>query len=126
MSADREEHGSVRARWRDASAGRTRFARAGSGDPVKTLRNTYPNEAAAKAAAEAELAKTKRAQNGVDLTIVGRAEIMAQTPFTVRGLREEQSGDWIAETVEHTADFEGGGFTSRLMGRRKADVKKGP
>lgn len=126
LSADREEHGSVRARWRDASAGRTRFATAGSGDPVKTLRNTFSTEASAKAAAEAELAKTKRAQNGVDLTIVGRAEIMAQTPFTVRGLREEQSGEWIAETVEHTADFEGGGFTSRITGRRKADTKKGP
>lgn len=120
LSADREEHGSVRARWRDASGGRTRFATSGSGDPTKTLRNTYPTQAAAKAAADAELAKSKRGQNGVDLTIPGRAEIMAQTPFTVLGLREELSGEWIAETVEHTADFEGGGFSSRVTGRRKA------
>lgn len=126
VSADREDHGSVRARWRDASAGRTRFVTAGSGDPKKTLRNIHPTQAAAKAAAEAELAKSMRAQNGVELTIPGRAEIMAQTPFTVRGLREELSGDWIAETVEHAADFEGGGFTSRITGRRKADTKKGP
>lgn len=126
VSADREEHGSVRARWRDASAARTRFVTTGSGDPTKTLRNTYPTQAAANAAAEAELAKSKRAQNGVELAIPGRAEIMAQTPLTVLGLREELSGEWIAETVEHTADFEGGGFTSRITGRRKADTKKGP
>ncbi|MFC5372902.1 contractile injection system protein, VgrG/Pvc8 family [Brevundimonas faecalis] len=126
VSADREEHGSVRARWRDASAGRTRFVTAGSGDPKKTLRNIHPTHAAAKAAAEAELAKSKRAQNGVELTATGRAEIMAQTPLTVRGLREELSGEWIVETVEHTADFEGGGFTSRITGRRKADTNKGP
>ncbi|WP_409516119.1 hypothetical protein [Brevundimonas sp.] len=126
LEADRDEHGSVRARWRDARAGRTRFATAGSGDPVKTLRSIFPTEETAKAAAEAELAKPQRAQKGVDLTMPGRPETLGQTPFTVLGLRDEMFGDWIAETAEHTADFEGAGFTSKITGRRKADVKKGP
>lgn len=74
---DRDEHGSVRARWRDARAGRTRFATAGSGDPVKTLRSIFPTGETAKAAAEAELAKSQRAQKGVDLTMPGRPETPA-------------------------------------------------
>ncbi len=120
VQADRDAHGKVRARWRDAAAGRTRFAEAGDGDPVKTLRNLYPSEAAAKAAAEAELTRLKGAGNGVELTLDGRAEIMAQTPLTVTGLRPELSGDWIVETAVHTQDFESGGFTTVLTGRRKA------
>jgi hypothetical protein len=38
----------------------------------------------------------------------------------VLGLRPELSGDWITETAEHTADFTGAGFTSRITARRKA------
>ena len=120
VQADRDEHGKVRARWRDTSAGRTKFAVAGSGDPVKTLRNLYPNEAAAKAAAEAELTRLKGAENGVELTLDGRADIVAQTPITVTGLRAELSGAWIVETAVHTQDYESGGFTTVLTGRRKA------
>lgn len=120
VQADRDEHGKVRARWRDTGAGRTKFAEAGSGDPVKTLRNLYPNEAAAKAAAGAELARLKGAENGVELTMDGRADIVAQTPITVTGLRAELSGAWIVETAVHTQDYESGGFTTVLTGRRKA------
>lgn len=119
LSADRDATGTVRARWRDTASARTRYARAGSGDPVKTLRNTYPTQAAAKAAAEAELAKAGRAQNGIELEIIGRAEILAQTPINVIGLRPELSGQWITETAEHTADFTGAGFTTRITTRRK-------
>jgi hypothetical protein len=120
LTADREAHGSVRARWRDASGGRTRLVTAGSGEPSKTLRHVHPTDAAARAAAEAELAKSRRDENGVELEIEGRAEIVAQTPVTVVGLRTELAGEWIVETVEHAADFTGAGFTSRITGRRKA------
>ncbi|MFN7107634.1 MAG: hypothetical protein ACK4MY_05410 [Brevundimonas sp.] len=50
----------------------------------------------------------------------GRADIVAQTPITVTGLRPELSGAWIVETAVHTQDYESGGFTTVLTGCRKA------
>lgn len=114
LSADRSSHGSVRARWRDAGAARTRRVTAGSGDPSKTLSRIYPNEAAARAAAEAELARLGRAGNGVSLTLPGRAEIFAQTPVETRGLRPELTGRWIAETVEHAVDWSTSAFVTTV------------
>jgi len=69
------------------------------------------------------LAKATRAQNGIELEIIGRAEILAQTPINVIGLRPELSGQWITETAEHTADFTGAGFTSRITARRKSETR---
>ena len=117
--ADREKHGSVRARYRDMGAARTKFATAGSGEPVKTLRPMHRDQAAAQAAAEAALARATRATNGVELVMPGRPTILAQTPLTVTGLRPELSGDWIADRVEHRLDFEGGGFVTTVNGSRK-------
>jgi len=105
-----------------ADAVRHGWVRRSGEDPAKHL----PTEETAKAAAEAELAKSQRAQKGVDLTMPGRPETLGQTPFTVLGLRDEMFGDWITETAEHTADFEGAGFASKITGHRTADVKKGP
>lgn len=116
--ADREGAGKVRARYRDQAAARTRYAEAGSGDPVKTLRHVYRDQAAAQAAAEAELAKTKRAENGVELTMDGKPELAAQVPITVTGLRPSLSGSWIASRVEHRMDYSSGGFVTTVTGEK--------
>lgn len=118
VSADRESAGKVRARYRDQAAAKTKFAEAGSGEPVKTLRHVYRDEATAKAAAEAELAKSKRAENGVELTMAGRPELAAQVPFTVTGLRAELAGAWIASRVEHRMDYASAGFTTSVTGEK--------
>lgn len=119
-AADRAAHGKVRARWRDLSAGRTRYAEAGEGTPVRTLRQLYRDQAAAQAAAQAELGRSQRAENGIELTLPGRAEISAQTPITVTGLRDGLSGSWIAATVEHRLDWSNGGFTTSVQGSKSA------
>lgn len=121
VSADRESYGTVRARYRDLGAARTVFATAGGGEPVRTLRNTYPNEAAAKAAAEAEIARQGRATGGVELTMPGRPEIAAQTPIVLTGIRPSLCRRWIATTVTHQLDWSSGGFvttvTANLTGK---------
>jgi len=121
VSADRESFGTVRARYRDVGAARTVFATAGGGEPVRTLRNTYPTEAAAKAAADAEIARQGRATGGVELTMPGRPEIAAQTPIILTGLRPSLSRRWIATTVVHRLDWSSGGFvttvTANLTGK---------
>lgn len=120
VSADRDNQGSVRARYRDLRAARTRYATAGSGSPVKTLRHTFRDEASAKAAAQAELARTGRASNGVELVMPGRPAIVAQTPIEVSGLRAELSGRWIATTVQHALDFDSAGFVTTVTGSRSS------
>jgi phage protein D len=118
VSADRNNQGSVRARYRDNRAARTHYARAGSGDPVKTLRSTYRDQATAQAAADAELARSGRAANGIELTLSGRPILVAQTPIVTTGLRPELSGRWIARTVQHALDFESAGFVTTVTGTK--------
>lgn len=121
ITADRDSYGTVRARYRDIGAARTAFATAGGGDPVRTLRSTYPTQAAADAAAKAELARIGRAQGGVELEMEGRPEIAAQTPIILTGLRPSLSKRWVATTVQHRLDWESGGFittvTANLTGK---------
>lgn len=114
VTADRESYGTVRARYRDMGAARTAYATEGGGDPVRTLRNTYPTEAEAKAAAKAEMARLGRAQGGVELEMAGRPEIAAQTPITLTGLRPSLSRRWVATTVEHRLDWASGGFVTTV------------
>lgn len=114
VGADRSAYGTVKARYPNRATGRNAFAVAGSGDPSRTLRNTYPDQAAALAAAEAELARLGREEGGVELTLPGRAEIAAQTPIVLTGLRPSLSRRWIATTVVHRLDWASGGFTTTV------------
>lgn len=114
VAADRESYGKVRARYRDLGAARTRFAEAGEGTPVRTLRTTYATQSAAQSAADAELARTQRESGGVEISLQGRPSIAAQTPITLTGLRPSLNKRWIATTVVHAIDFASGGFTTRV------------
>jgi phage protein D len=116
--ADRAAHGTVRARYHDVAAGKTKFATAGEGAPVKTLKPHHRGHGHAKSAAAAALKQAKRDGSTIEVTLPGRAEIGAQTPLTLSGLREELAGRWIVERVEHAMDFEGGGFTTQIEGVR--------
>lgn len=115
---DRDEHGSVRAKWRDMGAAKTRFAKAGSGDPTTTLRHVYPTEAAAQAAADARAKKLKRGAKALELTMPGLTTLRAQTPIEVTGLRSDYLGRWIVSKAEHEIDFGGGGYTTRVEAAR--------
>lgn len=114
VAADRESYGKVRARWRDRGAAQTRFAEAGEGTPVRTLRTTYADQTAAQAAADAELARTQRESGGVEISLAGRPDVSAQTPIILTGLRPSLNKRWIATTVVHTVGFASGGFTTRI------------
>ena len=123
VAADREDFGSVKARWRDRAQARTLYETAGEGEPVKTLRHRYPTQAAAKAAADAEFARLNRVSGGVEITLPGRADIAAQTPITLTGLRPSLNKQWIATRVEHQVEFGGSGFTTRVEANQTGKVK---
>lgn len=114
VSADRDNYGSVKARYRLLDEARTAYAVAGSGDPARTLRTTYADEATAKAAAEAELARLGQATGGVELSMPGRPEIAAQSPIRLSGIRPSLCHRWIATTVTHRLDWSSGGFVTTV------------
>lgn len=81
---------------------------------LKTLRDSYATEDAAKAAAEAELGRIGRGAATLEITLaIGQPALMVQTPVSVRGWKPEIDGTgWLCKTVEHSLD--GNGSTTRL------------
>jgi hypothetical protein len=73
---DRSAYTGVRARWYDMDGARGHLALAGANGHLKILRGDFPNEADAKRAAEAELARVKRGAATFTLDLaVGRPDI---------------------------------------------------
>lgn len=115
VAADRGGFGKVKARWRDLKTAKTKFAEAGSGEPVRTLRHLHATEEEAKSAAKAALERGQRSAGSLDLEFaLGRPGLQAETPIDVSGLTDDLNGRWFAERVEHSIDFAVGGFTTRV------------
>ena len=75
---------------------------AGSTDNVKRLKQSYPDEATAKAAAEAEWKRLQRAKETLELDIKDALPgLRAETKVPVSGIRQPIDGDWIATEVTH-------------------------
>lgn len=69
--------------------------------PTFTLRQNYPDKAAAETAAAAESAARNRARGDLSLTIIGRPTVGAESPITVVGVTQGISGKWIGTEVTH-------------------------
>ena len=94
---------------------------AGSADNVKRLKQTFPDEATAKAAAEAEWMRLQRAKATLELDIkVGLPQLKAETRCPVAGIRPWIDGDWIATEVSHTLS-DTTGLSSRAKLERPDD-----
>lgn len=99
----------VKATWTDRDAAWDKAVLVGEEGNVKTLRKVYPNEAEAKAAAEAEYKRGARSAQTMSLTLAhGRPELLAETPVTMRGFKPGIDGSgWIATRVTHKLDDAG-------------------
>ena len=113
-SAARDSYTGVRAYWQDPRAAEKKAAIAGTEKNLKTLRDSYATEDAAKAAAEAELGRIGRGAATLEITLaIGQPALMVQTPVNVRGWKPEIDGTgWLCKTVEHSLDDNG--LTTRL------------
>ena len=88
---------------------------AGNGEPVFSLRRTFPDAAQAEAAASRKLAALKRGVSTLSLTLEGRPEIAAETPLTFVSEAELAAGEWSVTRAEHELSGSGGGgLTSRI------------
>ncbi|AZB68227.1 phage late control D family protein [Cereibacter sphaeroides] len=74
---------------------------------TKRLRKIYPNEAAARQAAEAEAARGKRKAVTLTLQLPGRADLMAEGRVALAGFRQGVDGVWLITRVQHSVSSAG-------------------
>jgi phage protein D len=105
--ASRESAGTVIAYWHAKKHAKKIEVKLGEGEPVKRLRHFFPDEAAAKAAAQAELDKAERGKRTFNITLSGDPEIGAEFPAKAAGFHPDVDGDWMIKRVVHHFDTSG-------------------
>lgn len=119
--ADRGKYTSVKAYYMDDETQQRVAVTAGEGEPIFSLRRTYPDASQAEGAAGAKLDALTRGTATLSLTMEGRADITAETPLTFITADELAAGDWVVTRAEHALSGRAGsGFTSRI----EAEVPK--
>jgi phage protein D len=104
----RETAGTVVAYYHAVKQAKRHIVTVGSGEPVRRIKQYFPTQAQAVAAAQAELAKRKRAMITMSITMPGRTDLTAECQVVLQGWRDGVPVDWIATRVEHTLDAGGG------------------
>ena len=106
--AKRETAGMVVAYWHAVKQAKRNEVKVGKGEPVRRLKQYYPTEEMALAAARADLARRERGQETISLTVTGSPLIAAEAPLTLAGFRPGVDGQWLISRVTHRLDAQGG------------------
>lgn len=108
VKSKRETAGMVVAYWHAVKNSKRNEVKVGTGEPVRRLRQYYPTEEMALAAARAELSRRERAQETLALSAVGNTGYLAEAPLTASGFRPDFDGGWLVSRVVHRLDAAGG------------------
>jgi uncharacterized protein len=104
--AQRESYAAVRGHYHSNGQGRRKSVIVGgeNNHNVKVLPEDFATEAEARAAAEAEFARTQRRQATLDYTLArGQAGIFPDLPDIVSGFKPEiDETPWLVKKVTHT------------------------
>ncbi len=100
--------GMVVATYRDVDANMDKQIAVGDGAPLRMLRSRASSADYAKAMADAELRRSRRAGMDVSLNLPGRPDLRADGYATLIGFRDGIDGDWRVSRVTHILDA--GGF----------------
>lgn len=100
--AKRDSPGTVIAYHHQKRSAKRIEVKLGSGEPVRRLRHWYPDEAAAKAGAQAELDKRARGEHKLTLTMPGDPLLAAESPLVTSGFRPDVDGDWLVTRAVHS------------------------
>lgn len=114
-TSDREAYSGVRAYWHDAKRAKRRGVLIGKSGNAKRLKESFANEADARAAAQAEWRRIQRGAATFELTLaLGQPKLTPQTPVRVRGWKPQiDDTEWLAIKVAHSMTGDGG-FTTRV------------
>jgi phage protein D len=108
VMSKRERAGMVVAYWHAVKQAKRNEVKVGSGEPVRRLKQYYPSEAMALAAARADLSRRSRGQKTISLACTGSPSIAAEAPLTLAGFRPGVDGAWLITRVTHRLDASGG------------------
>lgn len=108
VSSKRETAGQVVAYWHAVNEAKRNEVSAGTGEPVRRLRNDYPTQELALAAARSELQRRQRGQQTLSVAVIGNPEIMAEAPLIMAGFRPGIDGQWLITRVRHSIDSSSG------------------
>lgn len=113
-SADRDAYSGVCAYWHEPEKAKRTSAVAGSKSNAKRLRETYANEADAKAAAQAEWQRIQRGEATFEYTLaLGRADLMPMTTVFFPAFKKPISDtEW--QIIKCTHNVAPGGFTTQI------------
>lgn len=110
--ADRGKYAAVRTFWHNVSTADRVAVLTGSGEPIYTIRQSYPDAAQAADAGMAKLQALQRGTATLSLTLIGNTAVQAEGELVLSGLRETINGSWLIKRVEHQLDTSG--FSTRL------------
>ncbi len=114
--ADADEFGSVTAKWRQTDDGTVQLVKIGQDSPNKALRNIYPSQIEAEAAAAAKLDEIKRGGHRLGLTMPAQPQLSAESQITLSGFKPGADGNWSIRSVSH--ELKSSGFTTRIEAER--------
>lgn len=118
---DRHKYKAATARYRDTAAAEDKWTGYGDlqdYDATYRLRQTYPDQQSAEAAAEAKYRALVQSCASFSFTCPGNPYIHAQTPLDAHGFDRHVDGRWIVDQVDHTID--NSGFISRVSAKPPA------
>jgi phage protein D len=113
----RMEYGQVVAYWTDPATGKqlrvkTPTERKG---PDFTIREPFPDEKAARRAAEAQVGKLNRGTGSASFTLYGNPAAAAGQKALAVGFSSSLAGEWVTATVTHTFKAgPSGGYTTEI------------
>lgn len=113
-TADRNAYSGVRAFWHDPGKAQRRGVLVGQSGNAKRLKETFANEADARAEAQAEWRRVQRGAATFELTLaMGEPRLMPQATVAVTGFKPEiDSTDWLV--IKATHSLGDGGLTTRV------------
>lgn len=119
--SSRETAGTVVAYYHAVKQSKRHEVKAGSGEPVRRIKQYYPTQAMALAAARADLQRRERGMKTISLTMPGNYDLVAEGVLVTAGFRPGLDQDWLIRRVEHSLDA--GGWVSTVEGEDPNDVE---
>ena len=111
-----EAVGSVVATWRDLDAAKDVEVKMGEGAPVRRIRQRFTTEAEATATAEAELRRSGRMKETLEITMPGNPKIAAEGTIVPIAFSSAAAGPWVVTTATHSVSE--AGFSTSITAER--------
>lgn len=125
VQSKRETAGMVVAYYHAVKEAKRHQVKVGKGEPVRRIKQYFPTQEMALAAARAELSKRERGETTWAMSMPGGMDMLAEAKLTLSGFREGVPTEWVITRVVHTLDAGGGWKTdveAELPNKASADA----